>query len=122
MTTSDSSPKYRIRQVSPKSTRNSSQTLKNSFAGSTVTLRIPDDAIVKPVTSRTPAGIESDRREQPVNARSPSIETRQSGANLTLARLQQSLKQDAEIDSIDEGRQIDSSEQWQNADSPRFEI
>jgi hypothetical protein len=43
-------------------------------------------------------------------------------SNSKSSRSLQGVKQDLEIVSIDEGRQIDQSEeQWSKADSPRFE-
>jgi hypothetical protein len=53
-------------------------------------------------------GIEIDRSEkQRENADSPRVEMRQPGANAKFARLLQSLKQEMEIVSTDEGMQID---------------
>jgi hypothetical protein len=60
--------------------------------------------------------------DEHANADCPKTDIFEPGSNVTFARRLQFLKQDLEIVSIDEGMQIDvSDEQFSKADSPRFE-
>jgi hypothetical protein len=53
-------PKYQTSEVPRKSTTKESQTLKNGFSASTITVSIPEPASDKPLTSRRFAGNQID--------------------------------------------------------------
>jgi hypothetical protein len=67
--------------------------------------------------------MEIDSSEQHSNASPPMIEISESDSNVTHERPAHDWKQDLQIISIDEGRQIARmAEQPSNADSPSVEI
>jgi hypothetical protein len=69
---------------------------------------MPELDTVKPETSRRFAGRQSDSSDaHKRNTKSPSINKPEPGSNITLERLAQSLKQESQIASTDEGIQID---------------
>jgi hypothetical protein len=71
----------------------------------------------------TDDGSETDRSEQRDNLDSPRVETWPPGSNVNFERRGQCSKQKLEMILVDEGIQIDSSdEQSVNADSLRIEI
>jgi hypothetical protein len=108
ISTSPPDPKYRIRVVSAKSTKNESETLKNRFPGSTQMLLIPEPATASPVISRRLAGIQSQRSdEQPPNAWLAKLRIAEPGSNVKTERAAHPLKQDSEMVLIDAGREID---------------
>jgi hypothetical protein len=55
------------------------------------------------------------------NAESPRSEILEPGSNVKVERFRQPRKSSLEIVAIDEGRQIEGSEQPSNADTPRVE-
>jgi hypothetical protein len=75
-------PKYQTRQIPRESTRKSSETVKNGFSGSTLTVSICECCTAKPETSRTRGGIESERSDAHFsNAPAPKSDIREPDAN-----------------------------------------
>jgi hypothetical protein len=104
-------PKYRTTETPPTSTRKSPLTPKIRFPTSTMTLLMQERVNVRPVSSRTPAGMQIDSSdEHPTNTSSLKTDSREPGSNVTFRSPVQSPKQDLQIRSIDGGIRIDSSE------------
>jgi hypothetical protein len=116
-------PRYRISEMALKSMTKSPETLKNRFAASTTTLRIPEPASAKPVIFRRLAGIRIDRSdEQSRNANSPTVKMCESDSKVTFDSPVHCQKQEEEIVSTDEGIEIERRDrQSSNADLPKAE-
>jgi hypothetical protein len=99
--TSPSFPKYRISEVSQKSTKKHPETLKKLFPDSTTTFRSWDPPSDSPLTSRRPAGIQSDSPDECFAKEDSAM------SNRKFESPGHSAKQSFEIVSIDEGIQIE---------------
>jgi anti-sigma regulatory factor (Ser/Thr protein kinase) len=109
--TSSPKPKYRTTDLSSIPIKNGPQMRKKRLFRSTTIVSISDVASESPVSCERCSGIQIDfSDEQPRNAKSPRIESREPTSNVTLERFAHPEKQRTEMISTDEGRQIDCSD------------
>jgi hypothetical protein len=101
-------PKYRTIESPSKLVRKSSETFRNGFIGSMLTVKAAEVAKASPFSWATAAGRQIDpSRGQLRKAESPIDETLLPRANEKLESLEQPEKQNSEIAKTDDGRQTD---------------